>query len=359
MKTTIRELRPEDIPSFVDLCETREELDRHGAEQRVEAVEWAAFHNPIDDGKPTYFVGVQGDRVVAHLGRAPTQFRIRGELEMASYFNDLYVLPEVRAVKAQGFFLTMNLYRKAEKASQSFSTMIWTNEINIALQKARKYHQMWADQYVLILGLSEKIEAKVPAALTDVAKMAARTAFRARNRGNSLRFGIPSRSHRIERIDCFDARFDEFDQRCGATLGIAPKKDSAYLNWKYSDRPQLDRSMYQLLDSHGGLAGYCVLVNPDAKLNGSIAELVTLDNDPALIQLLLDRSVKHMREVGADRLYACATSLAYSDALIQRLFRIDEKLPVFLANPDRSPQADIIKQLCNWHVSSGDSVGPF
>ena len=95
------------MPSVVKLCESRPRLGRLGAERRASIVEWVAFHNPVSDGNPTYFVGVQGDRVLAHLGRMPTLFNVHGRLETASYLHDLYVHPDLRNQQAQGFFLTM------------------------------------------------------------------------------------------------------------------------------------------------------------------------------------------------------------------------------------------------------------
>lgn len=359
MKTSVRELRPGDMQSFVDLCSTRDTLTRRDAEQRAQVVEWMAFHNPCDDGNPTYLVGAQGDRIVGHLGRMPTVFRTPGGQETASYFHDLYVHPDLRREQAQGFFLSMKMYRKAEKASKSFCAMIWTNEINISLQKARKYHQMWTDHRVLTLGLSQKIDAKVLAPAAGLTKFAARRILRAGNALNEVRLQTGALRRRVERIERFDQRFDELDQRCAATLGIAPRKDHTYLNWKYVDRPLLDEVIYQLLDESGRLAGYCVLIHPDVALSSYVAELVVVDNDPLGIQALLERTVQHLGKIGADHIYAASSTPEYSAALATRFFRRDMRIPLFLAHADRSPHASLLHQASNWHLSLGDSEGPF
>lgn len=359
MKTIVRELRPGDMQSFIDLCATRDTLTRRDAEQRAQVVEWMAFHNPCDDGNPTYFVGAQGDRVLGHLGRMPTVFRTPAGVETASYFHDLYVHPALRKEQAQGFFLSMKMYRKAEKASKSFCAMIWTNEINISLQKARKYHQMWTDHRVLTLGLTAKVEANVPAPATGLAKFAVRRLLRAGNALNELRLQASALERRVERIERFDERFDQLDERCAATLGIAPRKDHVYLNWKYVDRPLLDQAIYQLLDESGRLAGFCVLINPDASLSSYVAELMVVDNDPLGIQALLERAVRYLGQTGADHIYAASSSPAYSAALATRFFRRDIRIPLFLAHADRSPHAALMHRASNWHVSLGDSEGPF
>lgn len=356
MKTEIRELRPSDMESFVELCESRPGLGRLGAERRAAIVEWVAFHNPVSDGNPTYFVGVQGDRVMAHLGRMPTIFNIRGQRELASYFHDLYVHPDLRKEQAQGFFLTMKLYRKAEKASQSFCAMVWTNEINISLQKARKYQQMWTDRRVMVLGLSQKVGERVPGPIQVPTTAALRGLITATNWANGLRLKSKAR---VESFDRFDERFDELAERSAPNLGIAPYKDQQYLNWKYVDRPGLGASRFQLLDENGRLAGFSVVVHPDSTRTASIAELVVADNDRAAIHALLDKTISHLRNVGADRIEAVASDGPYAAALHERIFRRDARIPLFLAKAGRSPQSDFLNRPSNWHMSLGDSEGPF
>lgn len=356
MKTVIRELRPSDMPSFVELCLSRPGLSRLGAERRASIVEWVAFHNPCSDGNPTYFVGVQGGRVLAHLGRMPTVFSIRGQRETASYFHDLYVHPELRKVRAQGFFLTMKLYRQAERAGQGFCAMVWTNDINIALQKARKYRQMWTDRRVMVLGLSHKIDSGLPSPVKGPTTAAVRGLITAANWANGLR--LHSKAH-VETIDRFDERFDELAERNAAVMSVAPHKDHGYLNWKYVDRPGLRASRFQLLDESGRLAGFCVVVHPDSTLTASIAELVVVDNDRAAIHALLDKTISHLRSRGADRIEAVASDAPYALALSERIFRRDARIPLFLAHAERSPNAGYLKHASHWHLSLGDSEGPF
>ncbi len=356
MKTVIRELRPSDMPSFVELCESRPKLSRLDAERRAAIVEWVAFHNPVDDGNPTYFVGVQGDRVLAHLGRMPTVFNVRGELETASYFHDLYVHPDLRKEQAQGFFLTMKLYRQAEKASQGFCAMIWTNEINIALQKARKYKQMWIDRRVMVLGVRQKIESSLPGPLQQPASFALRRIIGATNWANDLRLDMGAR---VESFERFDESFDELAIRTAHSIGIAPYKDHKYLNWKYVDRPGLGASRFRVFDQSNQLAGYCVIVHPDSTRTASIAEIVAVDNDRVSIHALLHHSIRHLASLGADRIEAVAADGPYACALQERIFRRDARIPLFLAKTERSPNAAYLQRASHWHLGLGDSEGPF
>ncbi len=356
MKTTIRELRPSDMQNFADLTASRGNLTSQEATARATLVEWVAFQNPTDDGNPHYFVGVQGDRVVAHLGRMPTLFHIAGTQEMASYLHDLYVHPDLRQEGGQGFFLSMKMYRKCEKASKSFSAMIWTNQINISLQKARKYRQMWTDQRVMVLGLKKKIEGRMAARAAKPVARAARALIGAATWANSLRLRT---SATVERIERFDTRFDTLAERVAPHIGISPYKSSAYLNWKYSDRPQLASVILQLLDESGRLAGFCVLIDSDSSATGCIAELTVVDNDSAGIHALLEHAIHYLEESGAERVEAVASSYVYGQALHDRLFRRIKRVPLFIANPERSPHEKLLRSPGNWHMGLGDSEGPF
>ncbi len=356
MKTKIRELRPEDMQSFAELTASRDNLTRKESDARAEVVEWVAFRNPTRDDSPHYFVGVQGDRVVAHLGRMPTLFQIGGTREMASYFHDLYVHPELRQEGAQGFFLSMKMYRKCEKASKSFSAMIWTNEINIALQKARKYKQMWTDKRVMVLGLRQKIEKHVSGTAAVPAVKAARAFISAGIWANNLRLRTKAR---VERIENFDSRFDILSERAAPRIGICPHKSSEYLNWKYAHRPHLDFAAFALHDEAGQLSGFCVVINPDETHTGSIAELLVVDNDRPGIHALLERAVRHLESVGAERIEAVATNPIYSQALHERLFRRVMRVPLFLAKPEASQHQNLLLSPSNWHMGLGDSEGPF
>tara|TARA_R110002073_G_scaffold323204_2_gene500355 strand:- start:858 stop:1928 length:1071 start_codon:yes stop_codon:yes gene_type:complete len=356
VKTEIRELRPGDMDSFAELTASRDNLTRKESDARAEVVEWVAFRNPTRDDSPHYFVGVQGERVVAHLGRMPTLFQIGGTREMASYFHDLYVHPELRHQGGQGFFLSMKMYRKCEKASKSFSAMIWTNEINISLQKARKYKQMWTDKRVMILGLKQKIEKRVSGSVAVPAVKAARAFIGAGIWANGLRLRTKAK---LERIDQFDSRFDVLSDRAAASIGICPYKSGEYLNWKYANRPHLDYAAFQLLDEAGQLGGFCVVINPDNTQTGSIAELMVVDNDRAGIHALLERAVRHLESAGAERIEAVATSTIYSQALHDRLFRRVMRVPLFLAKADASQHKSLLLSPSNWHMGLGDSEGPF
>ncbi len=346
------------MSSFVELCESRDGLDNAAARRRAAVVEHIAFGNPADDGAPTYLVGVQGDRVVAHLGRMPTRFYVNNAIETGSYFHDLYVHPDIRKLGGQGFFLSMKLYQAAEDASPGFVALIWTNEINIALQQARKYDQLWTDRCVKILSLDQRIDRLAPRLVAAAIKPVARALIGSLDTVRAL---LNRRQGTVQKLDQFDVNFDEFAQRTAPQAGIAPYKDSAYLNWKYVTRPALSVAIFSASDENDELSGYVVVVDPDPTYKAAaIAELVAVNNDPGTIRNLLDTAVSHARLQGAQRIAAVATRVEYSSALRSRLFfPRGRRDPLFFALADRSPNKNLILDTKNWHMSLGDSEGPF
>ncbi len=356
-KITVRELLPSDMDSFARLCETRD-MDSDTAVRRAAVVEHIAFRNPGADGRPTYIVGVQDNRVIAHLGRMPTRFCIDGEIETGSYFHDLYVHPEIRKLGGQGFFLSMKMYQAAEDASPGFVALIWTNEINIALQQARKYDQLWTSRYTKILSLDEKLGRILPSQISGPAKTIIRYLVSVTDYLKNL---FDRHNGRVDRLDQFDDRFDILAKDIANSTGIAPNKDSAYLNWKYVTRPDLNVAILASRDDDSKLTGFAVVIEPDPIYHTSIiAELAVVNNDTKIIKCLLDNAIDYARSCRANRIAAVATQNEYSSAFRSRLFvPRGSPEPLFVALADRSSNTSLITKICNWHMSLGDSEGPF
>ena len=357
-KLSIRGLRRSDMQGFLHLCETRDGLNANAAKLRASVVEHVAFENPVDDGQPTYFIATRDDEIMAHLGRMPTQYCVNGQLELGSYFHDLYVHPDIRNVGAQGFFLSMQLYAAAEEASQGFIAMIWTNEINISLQQARKYEQMWTPRLAKLLIADESVEKRFPGWLHTVVKPAANTILRVAELARRTR---RKSTVEIKAISRFGPEFDQLAKQLLETGVVTPYKSSDYLNWKYTDRPGIDTSTLAAYNADGEILGYAVITRPDVDFNtSSLAEFVVPDHNPKTMCLLIDAATREARRMGAHRIAAVATGPVYASVLNSKFF-FDRAAdyPLFLAKPDRSRHSSQIRTVSNWHMSMGDSEGPF
>lgn len=358
MKPEIRPLRPADMDSFVELCASRDGLDRQAAEKRAQVVEWVAFHNPEADGNPTYFVVDLGGRVMGHLGRMPTRFGLEGRPHRASYIHDLFVHPELQK-GGRGFFLAMQMYRAAEQASPSFSVLVWTNEVNLGLQRARKYDELWAERYVKPLradghidrltgsrlGFVGKATKPVAAGLLDVADRAIDAALGRR---------------RMQRVDHFDERFDALAERMLPRLGIAPIKTRDYLAWKYYGRPHITSAVYVALDRAGELLGFTIVTAPGTRFHDSyVLELVADPGDTRTIVALALQAAEHCRSMGAYSLECVAADPRFARVLRRLLFvSRPPRYPLVRHGSDRYARPEVLGRLENWHFSIGDSEGP-
>jgi GNAT superfamily N-acetyltransferase len=373
MKPEIRPLRPADMDSFVELCANRDGLDRAVAEERAQVVEWVAFHNPEADGNPTYFVVDLGGRVMGHLGRMPTRFGLEGRPHRASYIHDLFVHPELQK-GGRGFFLAMQMYRAAEQASPSFSVLVWTNEVNLGLQRARKYDELWVERYVKLLradghidrltGKAGKADASEPEArgrfglglVRRATKPVAAGLLSVADRAMNTALG----RRRMQRVDHFDERFDVLAERLLARLGIAPIKTRAYLAWKYYDRPHIQTAAYVALDTAGELLGFTIVTAPGPRFRDSyVLELVADPGDTRTIVALALQAAEHGRSMGAYSLECVASDPRFARVLRQLLFVPREPpYPLFRHGSDRYQHPEVLDRAENWHFSIGDSEGP-
>lgn len=357
MKTIIRELRPNDVGKYADLCEARDGLDRAGAERRAELVAFLAFENPTSDGKPTYFVAETGDRLTGHMGRMPTWFFVDGRRHLATFAHDLFVHPDLQRA-GQAFFVTMRLYQTVEKACASFCAMVWTNQINIELQKTRKYDQLWVDRFVHLLRVDPQVDriGKLGPARA-LLKPAARIALHSVDAA----LGAAVRPRKTERIERFDERFDRLADRIGVRMGVAPVKDAAYLRYKYERRPFIDTVCYGAIGAPGELLGFVVLRKSTVADDvGTILELVAPRDDPRTIATLVHQAIAYYREEGALAVETVATDPAFIAVLERALFvRRGPKLPLFFANGDQYSRPSTLRTVDAWHHGYGDSEGPY
>jgi hypothetical protein len=357
MKTIIRGLRPDDVERYADLCEARD-MDRATAERRAELVRFLAFENPVSDGKPTYFVAETGDRLTGHMGRMPTSFFVDGRRHLATFAHDLFVHPELRK-SGQAFFVTMRLYQTVEKACDSFCAMVWTNQINIELQKTRKYDQLWADRFVHVLRVDPQVDRISRLGPTrNLIKPAARLALGAVDAALAT---LSAGSRRVVRIDHFDARFDRLAERIGPRMGTAPVKDAAYLRYKYEARPFIDTVCYAAVGAPGELLGFLVVRKTEDRGDvGTVLELCAARDDSRTIAALVHRAIEHYREAGVLAVECVATDPAFISVLERALFvRRPPLLPLFFANGAKYRFPATLRSLERWHHGYGDSEGPY
>jgi GNAT superfamily N-acetyltransferase len=353
-KITIRELRPYDMPKLLNLMATRDELDFEGAKKRKQLMEWCAFRNPYANNEPTYFVAEDNGEIVAHLGRMPTEFMINGKHQKGYFVHDLYVHPENRK-RGTGFFLSMSLYKAIEQKSDSFLCLIWTSDLNLAMQRRRGYYELKAGCYLKIINPDEILKRVLKQkTLASVLGPFIKVVL---DLMDFIILGLISSHREIIAMDRFDSRFDNFYQSILSKIGMCSYKQSSYLNWKLIDRPS-SNIVALAAQEKGQLKGVVVLARHLGKEypEGMIVDIIADPQDTRTIVSLLKEAIIHFRRERLFSIRCCMTDRRIIKVLRRFLFlSLPRGEPVMLANLEKIEQKDMLMDINNWNFTYSES----
>jgi GNAT superfamily N-acetyltransferase len=353
-KMNIRELKIEDMQKMFDLLRTREELNEEGARKRTQLMEWLAFKNPFAGNEPTYFIAEDNGKIVAHLGRMPNEFIIQGKLHRAYFSHDLLVHPEYRK-KGLGLFLTMSLYKAIEENSNSFCCLIWTSELNLDMQRRRGYYETKAGCYLKVFNPEDIIRRllKKKTLIRVLSPLLKGILILTNWMVINL---IPS--HRIvTKVNRLDSRFDAFYRTIVCKMGICTNKSSAYLNWKFIDRPFNKTVVFEAREK-GNITGYIILAPNLGKEfpEGMIVDIIVDPEDTKTIISLLKESVKYFRRQRVYSIRCCLTDKRFIKVLRRFQFlSLPRGEPVMLANLKKYENKEILMEIKNWSLTYSES----
>lgn len=353
-KIEVRPMVPSDREAFAELTRHRPDYDAARAEERTSVIWHIAFANPSRGEQPTYFVATDGTRILCHMGRMPTVFWVRGQRVPAYFAHDLFAHPELQATGA-GFFVTMKLYKTVEAACTNFVGLAWTNDINVKLQQARKYHQMWVRRWARPLDVDVHVDKlPLPRVAGSFGKLLGGAALR------SLDAALGVRGPRAERWDGrFDDRFDTLSERVGSQLGITPDKTASYLTWRYRDWPHLPTTTYVVKDARGELSGMIVLRNGKrGDLGGLVLDLSFDPKAEGAGSALVSAALDHFRKAGIHGVWCTVSSPEIKRVLKRHLFvERPPDYPLFVMNSEKFEDPHLLRCLDAWHHVYGDSEG--
>jgi GNAT superfamily N-acetyltransferase len=353
----IRKFTPDDGPRMRELLLTRPGIEPQEADERLRMVQWMADHNPFAGDEITCYVAEDDGRIIAYLGRMPVQFVIRGELRKGYYVHDWYVHPEYRK-RGLGLFIAFQLEKRAIRDSDSFCCGVWGNDASRAIVRRLGYFFVWADGYCKVLSARWLLIkwlrwpwlayllyplVKLPMAVADAL----------------LRLTTPAVE--IIPIERFGEEFDELYRRTLGRIGISTARTTAYLNWKYVDRPYPPDAMFAARRD-GHLVGYVVLaIDPVARGRfGVILDILADPDDAAAIAGLVQASITYFRRERVDLILAIMTDRRFIAVLARYLFlkRDWARESVVMSNLDDYPgDPEVLRDLDNWHLTKGESDG--
>lgn len=358
-KLDVRPYRPSDADSVRALLHTRPELDDADADRRADMFQWLAEHNPHAGKDATYFVAVDREtqEVLAYIGRMPLDAYWRGEPTRLYFGHDLYMHPDRRNQGASGFFTTMKLYGQVEKSPGPVG-LLWTSPLNLEFQRRRGYTEVSSLRLVKVLDPIGKVLPGLPRPVADIGAQVARWSMSFAER--SLK-RVRGAGVEVSRIRRFDERFDAFAERTARRLPLVVKRDAAYLNWKYIDRPN-NRFESFAATVGGELRGFMTLLDGydekgEAEREGFIVDYLLDPDETASLNALCHHATLYFLERCAVRIHLMATERRLIEKFNQNLFLSRPVDPLMVINADRGPAGAQLDTLDGWQINCGDSDG--
>jgi GNAT superfamily N-acetyltransferase len=356
----IRPLLPADMEQMYRIHLTRDDVTHpDDARKRTRLLEWMAFHNPCAGGEPTYYIAEHEGVVAAFQGRMPLEFVIAGKRRKGYYVHDTYVHPEYRA-KGWGFSLITSLAQRSEEESDAFFSLIGGTRLNLKIQRRMGYLELpEAPQFIKVLNPRKQLAKRVKSrlAVRTLTPLATAILSAADTAILTLRAG----NRKLSAPERFDERFDALLERITPSLRMCPAKTSAYLNWRYVDRP-FRRDSIIAAEADGTITGFAVLSLNPYKPEYPIGIVLDISADPRdheTLAALCAGAVRYFRQTHVE-----AISLVITDADIEAVFqkfgfRKDSTGKAFLLGNLTKAGSDAaqMKEIRNWHISRGDSDG--
>lgn len=162
---------------------------------------------------------------------------------------------------------------------------------------------------------------------------------------------------KIERVYCFDEKYDKFWDRVSRRYNIIGVRDSVYLNWRYTRYPEGGYAIFSSIKD-GEIQGYVILkiadTDPGERV-GIIVDLLTID-DESVIGGLLDKAIIYLLGEGVDYAKILPADTVMYDYLIRRGFKKrDEQLNLPYQLFNKGVDESFLRDRTNWFLSYGDT----
>jgi GNAT superfamily N-acetyltransferase len=161
----------------------------------------------------------------------------------------------------------------------------------------------------------------------------------------------------IEPVRHFDARFTELWERVSPALGLAVRRDAAYLNWKYVEPPHVRYSIVALKrdETVGGYAVYRHLQEP----RGRVTVLVDFLADPSDregLETLMRWVDREARAANSDKIRVFTTHAGFRRVLgASGYFSVKSTLEFTIKVNAVTVPARFYQDTDDWHFTLGDS----
>lgn len=176
----------------------------------------------------------------------------------------------------------------------------------------------------------------------------------------SLKRIEPPRSFR--KVTAFTEHFDGLWENCSPDYEVAVKRDSAYLKWRFTDRPDWWYFTYGVY-SGIQLMGYVVLklYKEEETLNGHIVDIFAPRDDEETLSQLIDGSLNFFAEQVVDMVTVWILGSPLVERLLTEKGFLNKEVfrPLILKINGKHKYRDRVADKSHWYFTMGDSTEIF
>lgn len=330
----------------------RESRSEEEVAQRGRIFEWFGLGNPFLEGDPPYYLLLDGEKVIGMHGESPWRFSLGGRIVRGTMsFDDLL------AMECRGRGLGKVMLAGAAEHNPVLRAALWHNEPNLRLYAKAGWTRIEDFfSYAKVFDPTAKLRARFGGAAARLIGPPASLLLRLRE---SLRRRSTAAGLRVAEIDRFDASFDELFARVAPRFDVIVVRDSAYLNWKFVDRPFGRFTLLAAHDGDGRLLGYAVFKcsGSGSDRTGTILDVLA-DPDSGAFPALIEAAVDAMRADHAAQVSIACSYPPFTEALQQLGFlRGRQPLGFMIQGWEGRIDPGWSKSARHWYLTYSDADG--
>lgn len=259
---------------------------KSGDEEQILKLDWQLFPDPWNKrdtanwkwkhrgnnpaGEALVYVMEHEGKVIVHFAVVPYKIRFFGQDVLASHSIGSMVAPEWQG-KGLIKFVADKLFEDAVKRG---ITMSWGFPNNLAYDLHKK-----------LMGYS------------DVAQI---TTLERKTPQSGAQDPVSAKLL-FSSVKRFDSSADELWEKAKDIFDISVKRDAAYLNWRFLERPDQKYFAFGAYED-GKLRGYVILklYRDDKILKGHIIDILSLPDRDDIVHFLIEKALKYFSDSGTD-----------------------------------------------------------
>ncbi len=330
-----------------------ESRDTSELTRRRDVFRWYTERNPFLRGRPPYWCLHDGTRVIGMHGHMPVVYDVDGHERLGHMAQDDLLHPSCRG-KGLGQVLLDGVRAQAP----DFAAAMWFNDAN-----HRSYGKAgWIDvpgfrRWVRFLDAGRLAREIGNPVLARAARVAGPIGLRA--------LGVPGWLRRrgglrFEPIEHFDARFDALWERAKSALGIAVRRSSAYLEWRFQQMPLRRYEIFAAVDARDQLLGYVIwrFVPEDGRMLVRIFDLLADPAERGVLEAMLAHVIDLARSENATHVVCAAAHPPLAAGLRGLGFLANRREEYhMISNWESGFAREDVTDIRRWYLTLGDADG--